>query len=354
MAIGKSTLLALLFTGLLQPLAAQLGGLSTYSFLKMPVSARITGLGGNLIAVVDDDVNLAAQNPALLNPAMHQQLGFNHGFLIDGIQYGYVAYGHHVPGWKTTLHGGLQYVQYGVFDYTDELGNENGSFKAAEYAFTLGAGRQVNERLSVGLNARLITSQLESYHSLGLAADLAGVYRDTSSRFTLAVVARNIGAQLRAYRPGNTEALPYDFQIGISKRLKHVPFRFSAAYHHLHQWNLLYDNPNAVQDTPLFNDTPPKPPSKTSELLDNFFRHIIIGGELLIGQQENLRIRLGYNHLLRQDMSVASYRSVSGFSLGAGIKISRFRLDYGRSQYHLAGGMNHLGISTNFREFRRG
>ncbi len=349
--IRISTLFAFcfLFAGMA---SAQFGGLHTYAFLKLPPSARVTALGGNLITAMDDDVNLAYHNPSLLNAAMHQQLGFSHGFLIDGIQHGYAAYAHHAENWKTTLHGGIHYVRYGVFDYTDEIGVENGTFKAAEYAITLGAGRQVDERLSVGVNGKFITSQMESYRSTGIAADIAGVYFDTSRQLTFTVVMRNVGAQLRSYRNDNPEPLPYDFQLGVSKRLKYLPFRFSVIYHHLHRWNLLYDDPNRSEDNLFFGDMPTER-SGVSLFFDNLFRHFIFNGELLIGQRESLRLRFGYNHFMRQELSVNNYRSLSGFTFGAGVRISRFRLDYGRNNYHLAGGMNHLSISTNLREFRR-
>lgn len=349
----KNSLTLLTFSFLLAGQAyAQLGGLHTYSFLNLSPSARVTALGGNLITVRDDDANLAYHNPGLLNEEMHGQLSFSHGFLIDGIQTGYFSFAHHATGWNTTLHGGIHYMRYGVFTYADEFGVEAGAFKASEYAITLGAGRQVEERLFIGANAKLITSQLESYNSLGLAADIAAVYMDTASLLTVSLVMRNVGTQLSTYRNGNREPLPYDFQAGISKRLRYLPFRFSVIYHHLHRWNLIYDDPNRTESAPLFGDTPTER-SNVSIFFDNFFRHLIFNGELLIGQRESLRLRFGYNHFMRQELSVDNFRSLSGFTFGAGIRISRFRLDYGRNNYHIAGGLNHLSISTNLREFRR-
>lgn len=349
----KNRLTLIAFSFLLTGQAyAQLGGLHTYSFLNLSPSARVSALGGNLITVRDDDANLAYHNPGLLNEAMHQQLSFSHGFLIDGIQTGYFSYAHHASRWNATLHGGVHYTRYGLFNYADEFGTESGTFKAAEYAVTLGAGRQVDERLFVGANAKLITSQMESYNSLGLAADIAAVYLDTAKMLTVSLVMRNVGAQLSTYRSGNREPLPYDFQAGISKRLRYLPLRFSVIYHHLHRWNLLYDDPNRTENNLFFGDMPVER-SNISQFFDNLFRHFIFNGELLIGQRESLRLRFGYNHFMRQELSVDNFRSLSGFTLGAGIRISRFRLDYGRNNFHLAGGLNHLSISTNLREFRR-
>ena len=46
---------------------AQVGGRTTYNFLRLPVSARITALGGSLVTVRDEDLSNAVLNPALLN-----------------------------------------------------------------------------------------------------------------------------------------------------------------------------------------------------------------------------------------------------------------------------------------------
>jgi hypothetical protein len=344
----------LCFLGFLAVAQAQVGGLHTFAFLKLPPSARITSLGGSLIAVKDDDVTLALHNPALLNHTMHQQISFNHGFLIDGIQHGYAAFAHHAPNWNTTFHSGIQYVNYGIFNYADEYGNttDAGTFKASEYAITLGASRQLDERISLGVNSKFLTSQLESYRAIGLAADLALCYADTTRRMTFALVMQNIGTQIQHYRPGNTESLPFNFQASISKKLAYLPFRFSVIYHHLHRWNLLYDNPNSVENSFLSSENP-SDAGKFSMLVDNLFRHLIFNGELLIGQRESLRLRFGYNHFMRQELSVNNFRTISGITFGAGIRISRFRMDYGRNNYHLAGGVNHLSISTTLKEFRR-
>ncbi|MEL6926493.1 MAG: hypothetical protein AAFO94_20795, partial [Bacteroidota bacterium] len=91
------------------PLRAQVGGDNVYEFLNLPASARITGLGGNLITVVDDDAALAFHNPGLLNPLMHQRLSFNTNIHLAGINNGYFNYAHFRESWNTTLQAGVQY-----------------------------------------------------------------------------------------------------------------------------------------------------------------------------------------------------------------------------------------------------
>jgi len=346
----KKTLLAVLSTLITLSVYSQIGGEKIYEFLNFSPSARVTGLGNNLITVRDDDVSLACANPSVLNPSMHQQLSFNHNIHLAGIQHGMASYGHFVENWNTTLHGAVQYVNYGSFDRANEFGEIMGTFDAAEYAVTIGAGRELYERMSVGANVKFISSQLESYNSVGLAGDVAAIFHDTASNFNITLLAKNIGAQLTTYRPGNREELPFEMQIGLSKRLEYLPFRFSIIYHHLNRWNILYDDPNSREDTFFFGDVQP---SNDNEWLDNFARHFVFNGEFLFGAQENFRIRLGYNHLLRQEMTVTNLRSLAGFSFGFGLKINRFRIEYGQGVYHLGGSMNHFSISTNLREFRR-
>ncbi len=330
---------------------AQLGGLHTYEFLNLSPSARITALGGNLITVRDDDANLALGNPAALNEAMHQQLAFNHSFHVAGIAHGYAGYAHHFDKPGLSSHLGVQYVRYGDFMETNELGEEIGTFQAAEYAINLGAGKQVAERLAVGANLKVITSQLERYSSFGLGADVAAMYFDTSSRFVATMVFRNMGRQVSYFRPDNPEPLPFEIQLGVSKRLRYLPFRFSVIYRHLNRWNIRYDDPNA-EPALLFIGEEPTEESASSIWFDNFFRHFVFNGEFLIGPKDNFRLRVGYNHFMRRELSVDNFGSLSGFSFGIGFKVNRFRIDYGYRSFHLGGGLNHFSVSTNLQEFR--
>ena len=53
---------------------AQKGGESTYSFLGLTNSARVAALGGEIVSLMDDDINTVFHNPALLTPGMHNNL----------------------------------------------------------------------------------------------------------------------------------------------------------------------------------------------------------------------------------------------------------------------------------------
>lgn len=349
--IKKLGLVVLLFS-LSQVVIAQIvGGQNVYTFLNLSNSARITGLGGNLITVYDDDAALGYHNPAVLNAAMHQQMSFSTSPYFSDISHGYASYAHHIDNIKSTIYAGIQYTAYGDFDGLDPMGQSTGTFSANDYALSFGIGHRYNERLSFGANAKLISSQLESYNSYGIASDWAAFYQDTSKNITFTLVFKNVGTQFTTYFPDNPESLPFDVQIGFSKRLKYLPFRFSIIAHNLQRWDIRYDDPDLDEPTLLFGDDQQQ--GEQSFFFDTFFRHIIINGEFLLGKRENLRLRIGYNHLRRGELSVPNTVSFSGFTFGVGLKIKQFRIDYGRGVYHLGGGANHFTISTSFQEFKK-
>lgn len=335
---------------------AQVGGRGVYETLNLSPSGRVTALGGNLITVRDNDLSLAFSNPALLNREMHSELTFNHNFHLSSLQHGYVAYGHHLDSSNISLHLGIQYFQAGEINAYDEFQQSLGTVKANEYVITLGGSYSLYERLSLGLNLKAITSRLAEFNSFGLSTDLGAFYEIKESNFTASLLFRNMGGQIQPYFSGNRESLPFEIQFGISKRLKYLPFRFSIIGQQLQQWDIRYNDPDQEdmdEDDPFFETPGSAEGSKFSQEVDNFFRHFVFNGEFLLGKHESFRLRFGYNHLRRQELSVESLRSLSGFSLGVGFKVSRFRIDFGHAFYHLAGGTTHFSFSTNLNEFKR-
>jgi hypothetical protein len=331
---------------------AQIGGLSTFSFLKNSPSARVSALSQSQIALKDEDLALGYTNPALLNPLMHKALSLNYESRLGGSTNSFVAGAFTVEKLKLTFSTGISYQDYGTFKQTDEFGTLQGEFKANEYAIHVGAGRQINERFSVGANLKFIGSQLETYSAYGIATDLAGAYMNPEKKMGVSIVLKNIGAQIKSYVPsGSNESLPYDLQIGFSKKLVRAPFRFSVAAVDLLRWNLRYTNPLDNEVTLLGEQA--SEPSSFSKGMDNLFRHIRFGGEVALGKNENFRARFGYNPQVAKEMGLQNIRSTAGFSFGAGFRVSKFRIDYAYVPQHLAGGRNHLTISTNLSAFNR-
>lgn len=335
-------------------LYAQIGALGVMESLNLAPSARIAGLGGIQIAVRDDEVAFANQNPALLNKSMHRSISFQQGLLPGGVSQSYAAYAHSVSAWKATLHGGIQYLDYGKLVATDVTGQRSGNFKANDWAITTGIGRMITDRTSVGTNIRILGAQIESYNALGLALDLGATYADTAKKLSVSVVLRNVGIVAKNFS-GQNEDLPFDFQVGFAQRLKYLPLRYGIVAHNLHRWMVRYDdpkNPNK-QQTNLFGQDAAAQTDATGNFFDNFFRHFIFNAELLFGKKENFRVRAAYNHQRAAEMQLDGLRAMSGFSFGAGLRVAKVRVDYGYSAWFLGAGLHQFGLSTNLGDFVR-
>ena len=323
----------------------QIGGSGTYEFLNLPNSARVAALGGVNIAVKDSDVNSAYQNPSLLDSTMANQFSVSYVSYFAGIYWGYVAYAMDA-GKVGTFDVGMHFINYGEFQGTDSAGNLTNRFNAGEYALNIGWGKDIDSNFSVGANFKTIYSSLELYNSLGMAFDIAGTYYDRKHNFTLAAVIKNIGTQLTSYQPGNHEALPFEMQLAMSKQLAHTPFRFSITAMHLEHLDISYINPSdSISVDPVSGDTT----YSKNTLADKIMRHIVIGCEVLISK--NLNLRLAYNYERRKELTIPNQTGLEGFSAGIGIRVSKFNFSYGMAFYSTAGPSNTFTLITNLAEF---
>jgi len=325
----------------------QLGGTRAFAFLDLPSTARISATGGNLIVVKDDDPGLAFQNPSLLNAQMHRQLTASSVIFPGKINFGYAGYAHDFED-QATGHLGMQYVAYGQFDETDVTGRVTGTAIASDFALLAG-GSQQYEKYSYGANVKLLYSQLETYSAFGAAFDLAGTFHDTARLFTAALVVKNIGLQFKPYVKGKREPLPFEIQLGISKKMAKAPFRISIIAHNLQQFNLRYeDNLEEETSTLLVSDTTQQTKAE-KHIFDKIARHFIVSSEIYLGKVITLRI--GYNHLRRKELSLSTKGGLTGISFGVGLKIKMLRIDYGFAKYHLGGASNHFTVTANLNEF---
>ncbi len=322
-------------------LSAQLGGNNNFDFLASPGSARVSAVGGMNVSVRDNDISGFQQNPGVSNSSMDNQISINHIFHFSGISEGLVSYGYNLDSLDIHLHGGIQYASFGNFQEADEIGNIIGDFKANEVALILGGAKQMNERFSVGINTKFVFASYAGYNGYGLGLDLGTIYQVPGKSWTIGLVAQNIGFSFGEVA-GDSKGLPFDLKLGYSNKLKYLPFRYSITYHHLQDWYIRYEDPNALQETDFFGNVVEENQFQLN--VDNLFRHLVFAGEFLFGKKEAFNLRFAYNHLRRQELKVSEFRSLGGFSIGFGIKIKRLKLDYSSGYYHLAGATNHIGI----------
>jgi len=327
---------------------AQLGGSHTYMFLNMANSARVSALGGNYVPVYDNDITLAYSNPSLISKEMHNQFSLNYLNYFEDVNAGFVAYGHDFEKVGTFV-ATLQFLSYGDFVERDEVGRELGSFRAAEYALTIGWSKKLSDHFQMGVNLKNIYSKLDIYKSYGLAADIALSYINQEKYITSSFIVKNIGRQISTYNEDEREPIPFEIQWGISKKFEHAPFRLIMLLSDLQKWDLTYSDPNKEPELDPFTGEPIEK-SNGWEFGDKLMRHAIFGIELAPGKG-NFLVQLAYNYRRRQEFKIASRTAMVGFSFGFGIKISKFKISYSHANYHLAGGTNTFTITTNFSDF---
>jgi hypothetical protein len=326
-------------------------GNGVFQFLDLPVSSRMAALGGKNVSVADYDINFALLNPALLTCKSDNTIGLNMANYLADIQFGTAIYGKSIG--KNQFALGVQYVDYGTFKETTEYNEIIGDFTAKDISMSLIYSRMIAEGLYAGAALKPVYSVVSltegSYMSYGAAVDLGLSYQHPGQLFYAGLVLRNMGTQFKGYYSDENgqhiEPLPFDIQLGVSHKLEHAPFRFSFTFHNLHDWDLRYiNNKNSMLEYDRVDVTDEIP------VIDNIFRHAIIGVEFLPGK--NLYIAASYNHRRHQELKMDGFKSMAGFSFGGGIKISHFQVGFGTSQFQVGNTAYMFSISTSLNDFR--
>ncbi len=318
------------------------GGQAAMEYLRLPNSPHISALGGISVAMPTNDISFALQNPSLMRPGLHNQLGLNYNRYYADINIMNLQYGYHVESLNTSFALGIQYLNYGKMSVTDAAGNQYGEFTPVDYGISLVASRQYKEHWRYGTTLKFAGSSLFDKSASALMADIGVNYYDTVSLIDIGIVAKNMGVTLKRYNTGVAEPLPFDLQIGISKRFKHLPLRLFATIHHLYEWDIRYDDPALQQQSTLIgNDTNAK---KKTYFADKLFRHFILGAELTIAKR--LTLTAAYNHLRRGEMAdQMEKKGPAGFSFGAGLNLNKFQIHYSHAYYSIAGAYNEFGLN---------
>jgi len=313
---------------------AQAGGKNTFAFLDLKLTPIVSALQGAVIAQPSADPSVAVRNPALINASMKNRLSMSYNNYLSDINYGNVSYAGQFK--NTNVHGGILYVNYGKFDGYDDAGQSTGTFTADDYAFYIGASKEIKPRLTVGSNFKYVYSQFYNNFANGFAFDGGAHYQDTSGNTNLGLVVRSVGYVVKNYTAGVKERMPLRIELSYSKRLAHTPFRFNLLLHNLQQPNMRYiPQDGSVQNNSLDNNNNG---AKQITFGDNILRHVTLGTELLLG--EFTHIRIGYDHQMRKELSPSERKKLTGFAWGFGVQLYKIHFNYASSAFF-------PGITTN-------
>ena len=318
------------------PLEAQIkgAGSSVFHFLDLPVSSRLNALGGENVAIADDDISMAFLNPSLLTAHTDKVLQINYAYYLAGTMFGSAMYGHNYN--DNYFAAGVHYLDYGKMSYADENGNLLGTeFTAKDISINLMYARQLGPLFRVGVTLKPIFSVYEQYTSFAMGADVGGHFQTADSTFHMGIALRNIGWQLKAFYEDDfgqhTEHLPLNLELGLSYRLAHAPIRFSLTLHNMQRWDI----------APLESQV---------KWYDMLIRHTIWAVDI-VPKSEKFYLTVSYNHRRQAEMNLVDVRSMAGLAFGAGVKIYKFRLGFSMSQYTKSNFTYQVSLSTDINSF---
>lgn len=314
-------------------------GTTAYDFLKVTPSSHVYGLGGHNITIIDDDINLVEQNPALLGPEFDHQVGLNYMKYIGSTNFMGARYGQGIDE-HSAFAAGIQYYGYGNLDGYDETGTPTGTFSASDISFSLTYSHDIAANLRGGITLKYLYSKYDEYTAGAIAADLGINYYNPDNDLSLSAVVSNLGGQVKKFND-KKDNLPWDVQLGYSQLLGSSPFRLSITAWNLRKWHLPYYEPadknNASSDL-----------VKKDKFGNNLLRHLVFGLEFL--PQDNMYIGLGYNYKVRTDMSTYNRNFLSGLSIGAGLKVKSFGFGVALAQPHTGATTFMFNLTTSIGE----
>ncbi|MCF7922024.1 MAG: hypothetical protein K9M55_04915 [Candidatus Marinimicrobia bacterium] len=293
--INSRIVLGLLLT------AVALAETPSHQLLTYPFSNRSAAMGGSRSVDPSGQIDIQG-NPASASfvQGLQGQVGFvNH---LVGIQ-GFSAAGL-LPLERHRISAELIYFDYGLFDKTDIVGTNQGTFGYHELAAALGYAFKFSEGIRLGGRVGRFTRVADGSTGGDFYYDLGGVYHNQEDSLT-------IGVYLASVALGeNDESFPTQLHIGSSKILSHLPLRLNLEG--------IYD----------FNDQ----------------IRFALGGEILL--HRNFRVRLGVNSN-RFDLQTGVTESdfIAGTTGGFAIDWQGMLIESATQSFGAAGWVSQISIA---------
>ena len=301
----KKTLFIIILTVMAATTKAQ-DSRTGYNFLRLPVSAHAAALGGDNISIIEDDESMIFNNPALLSSVSDKTINLNYMNYMSGANTASASFNRIIKE-RASVAAAAQFIDYGKMKETDENNIQTGEFSAKDISIAGYFSYMLTDRLAGGITAKFITSYIGDYNSIAMGVDLGLNYYDPEKEWSVSLVAKNLGGQMKAY-DDQYDRMPIDIQLGASKRFAHMPFRISATLVDLNHLDY------------------------------KFINHLVAGVDIIISP--TIWVGAGYNFRRANEMKITETDGESshgaGLSFGAGINLERFKLNLAYGKYHVS------------------
>lgn len=297
---------------------------SAFNTLRLPASSHAAALGGQNVTLIEDEPTAGWYNPALYANVSDLSAG------LDFMTYaaGSTWMGAHFVkafGERHTMAVGVQYMNYGKMDETDEAGNTLGQFSAKDIVIGAGYSYLLSDRWTGGANLKMMVSNLADYTALAAAIDVGVNYYDDENDLSVSASLQNIGTQLKAYHDGQRTHLPFTLALGFSKGMAHLPVRFHVTMTDVTRWKSSYY---------VLPENKDKNKSDKVGFGKKALNHFVLGLDIL--PTDYLYLSVGYNFRRAYELKASGSSHLAGLSAGAGVNVKHFKFGVSYAKYHQA------------------
>lgn len=297
---------------------------SAFNTLRLPASSHAAALGGQNVTLIEDEPTAGWYNPALYANVSDLSAG------LDFMTYaaGSTWMGAHFVkafGERHTMAVGVQYMNYGKMDETDEAGNTLGQFSAKDIVIGAGYSYLLSDRWTSGANLKMMVSNLADYTALAAAIDVGVNYYDDENDLSVSASLQNIGTQLKAYHDGQRTHLPFTLALGFSKGMAHLPVRFHVTMTDVTRWKSSYY---------VLPENKDKDKSDKVGFGKIALNHFVLGLDIL--PTDYLYLSVGYNFRRAYELKASGSSHLAGLSAGAGVNVKHFKFGVSYAKYHQA------------------
>jgi len=291
---------------------------AVFDLLRSDPSARAAAMGGTFVSIAGDPAAITV-NPASIATIDSSQASLSFFKHVLDINSGTITAGGEIEG-IGRVGAALTFTDYGSFDRVDrEFAQVQGTFGANDMILTLGWGTDLGEGFRAGVAGKAIYASLADSSSVALAVDGGLMYIDTARRVQVGLSILNLGAQVSRFGGDENEPMPIDMKVGVSHQLRGLPLLIGVNFHRLlDEYSTFFER----------------------------FASFSVGGEFTLSRP--LRLRIGYNNRVREDVPIGSSKGVSGFSAGLGIVIAGYRIDYGFNSLDRLGGLHRVSVNLGW------
>ena len=138
--------------------AQTIGGNSAFNFLKLPVSAQSSALGGINTSNLSKDAGLVYSNPALLRDSLDARISANFNLMYAGIKDYFIIGVTHLKKSNLNFAAAVNFISYGSVVQTDLSGNQIGNFSPTDYDIQISASKKYESNWYYGAAIKFIHS----------------------------------------------------------------------------------------------------------------------------------------------------------------------------------------------------